>query len=176
MIQANAIDELSRDELLQLVKAYARNWHAHDNCWFLSIQEQYGISLALDMDRESWRKFSVIEARRLMEVLGLKPNSGVEGLRRALAFRLYSTINQDLIEVVDNTTLRYYIKTCRIQAARRANGMEDLPCSSIGIVEYSYFARTIDDRFVTRMVSCPPDITNHYFHCIWEFILEDNTD
>ena len=173
MIQSNSIDELTREELQQLLKAYALNWHAHDNCWFLAIEEQYGVSLALDMDREAWRKFSVIEARRLMEVLGLKNNSGVEGLRRALTFRLFSSINNDLIEVVDDKTLRYYIKTCRVQSARKAKGLEALPCSSIGIVEYSYFARTIDDRFETRKISCPPEVTNHYFNCIWEFKLVD---
>jgi hypothetical protein len=169
MISGNTIDELTREELLELVKAYAKNWLAHDGCWFLSLEEQYGISTAIDIDREAWRKFSAIEATRIKNILGLKNRPGVEGLRRALGFRLYATINEDMIEVVDDTTLRYYVKTCRVQAARRSKGLKDFPCASVGIVEYSYFARTIDDRFHTVQISCPPDITNHYFHCIWEF-------
>lgn len=169
MIDKNNIDELTKEELLELVKLYAKNWFAHDSTWFLTIEEQYGLGAAMNLDRETWRKFSVIEARKIIDILGLKKNSGVEGLSRALNFRLYSTINQDMIEIVDSKTLRYYIKTCRIQAARRNIGLEDFPCSSIGIVEFNYFAKTIDNRFETYKISCPPEITNHYFSCIWEF-------
>ncbi len=173
MIESTKIEELTKEELIQLLKIYAKNWLAHDGCWFLSIEEQYGIGLAMDIDREAWRKFSVIEARRLIDFLGLGKNSGIEGLSKALSFRLYSTLLDSKIEIVNENQLRYYIRGCRVQAARRSKAMIDFPCASIGIVEYSYFARTIDDRIVTRKVSCPPDITNYYFDCIWEFELID---
>ncbi len=174
MLKAENIEELSKEELIELLRIYAKNWLAHDGCWFLSLEEQYGIGLAMDIDREAWRKFSVIEAKRIIDFLGLGKNSGVEGLKKALSFRLYTTLVDGKIEIIDDTKLRYYIKGCRVQAARRSKGMIDFPCASIGIVEYSYFARTIDNRFVTRKISCPPDITNYYFDCIWEFEIIEN--
>ena len=172
MIKSNNIDELNREELLELLKIYAKNWLAHDGCWFLSIEEKSGLEEAINTDRESWRKFTVVEAKRLIEFLKLGYGSGIEGLAKALKFRLYSTINEDKIEVIDKNTLLYYVKTCRVQNARRMKDMNDFPCKSVGIVEYSLFAKTIDSQFETECLSCPPEINNDDFYCIWKFILK----
>ncbi|HNX60409.1 MAG TPA: DUF6125 family protein, partial [Spirochaetota bacterium] len=44
-------------------------------------------------------------------------------------------------------------------------------CKSVGIIEYSGFAKTIDDRIDCRCESCYPDITDDSASCIWEFTL-----
>ena len=164
------IDQLSREELLELVKIYAKNWLAHDGCWFLAMEEKRGMDEAIAVDRASWERFTVIEAKRLIEFLGLGKNSGIEGLRRALAFRLYASINEDEITVAANT-LTYRVKTCRVQAARRAKGLKDFPCKTVGVVEYGLFAQTIDSRFATECLSCPPEITDQSSFCLWRFTL-----
>jgi hypothetical protein len=168
------IEDLSRDDLLELTRVYAKNWLAHDGCWFLAAEQKYGMDIAIELDTESWRKFTVIEAKRIIEFLELGKNSGIEGLKKALGFRLYATINEDEISVgEDGKTLEYRVKTCRVQAARRRKGLNDFPCKSVGIVEYSYFAKTIDERFETECISCPPEITNPGYHCIWKFTLKE---
>jgi hypothetical protein len=46
-----------------------------------------------------------------------------------------------------------------VQAARRRKGLQD--SLRFGrIVEYEYFAKTIDSRLETERISCPPEITN----------------
>jgi hypothetical protein len=169
----NNIDELSREELLELLKIYAKNWLAHDGCWFLSVEEKYDIQEAIDIDRESWCKFTVIEAKRLLEFLELGVQSGVDGLAKALKFRLYATINEDKIEILNKDSIIYFVKTCRVQQARRKKGLQDFPCKSVGIVEYTLFAKTIDVRFETECLSCPPDINDKNYYCIWKFSLKD---
>lgn len=165
----NSINDLNREQLLDLLKIYAKNWLAHDGCWFLSIEEKLGMETAIDFDREAWCKFTVVEAKRLIEFLNLEPKSGLAGLSKALKFRLYSTINEDIIEFADESTLLYYVKTCRVQAARRNKQLDVFPCKSVGIVEYSYFASTIDNRIETKCISCPPEISDPNHYCIWEF-------
>jgi hypothetical protein len=168
------IEDLSKEDLLELTRVYAKNWLAHDGCWFLAAEQKYGMEVAIELDTESWRKFTVIEAKRIIEYLQLGKNSGIEGLKKALRFRLYATINEDEITVgEDGKTLEYRVKTCRVQAARRRKGLEDFPCKSVGIVEYSYFAKTIDERLETECTSCPPEITNPDYHCIWQFMLKE---
>lgn len=173
MKTAKSINELEKGELFELIQIYAKNWLAHDGCWFLSIEEKHGIDEAIDIDRESWRKFTVIEAKRLIDFLELGENSGIEGLSKALKFRLYSTINEDKIEIIDDNTLLYYVTTCRVQSARRKKALDDFPCDSVGIVEYSLFAKTIDNRFKTECMSCPPNISNKEHYCVWKFSLEN---
>ncbi|MDQ1267045.1 MAG: hypothetical protein QG635_2198 [Bacteroidota bacterium] len=172
MTNANSIDNLNKDELFELLTIYAKNWLAHDGCWFLSVEETRGMDEAINIDRESWRKFTVIEAKRIKEFLGLTDNSFIEGLARALKFRLYSTINKDRIEIIDENTLIYYVQTCRVQEARRKKKLADFPCKSVGIVEYSLFAKTIDGRLETECISCPPEITDDSNYCVWRFKLK----
>jgi hypothetical protein len=172
MKPAEKIEDLSRDELYQLLQIYAKNWLAHDGCWFLSLEERDGLSRAIEIDTSAWEKFTVIEAKRLIGFLDLGKNSGLAGLARALAFRLYSCLNEDKVIVDEQArTLEYRVKTCRVQSARRKKGLPDFPCKSVGIVEYGLFAKTIDGRFDTTAISCPPDIVNPEYHCIWKFSL-----
>ena len=172
MINAKKLDELSKEDLAELCKIYAKNWLAHDGAWFLSVEEKYGMDVAMDMDRESWRKFTVVEAARLISFLKLGKNSGIEGLRKALLFRLYSSLNEDSIIVENDTTLIYRVKSCRVQDARRIKGLDYFPCKSVGIVEYGLFAKTIDERFETEALSCHPDLTDTEHNCIWKFTLK----
>ena len=171
MRKANKIEDLNKDELIELVNLYAKNWMSHDESWFMSSEELLGMETTLEIDRNVWDKFSVIEARGIMDYLGLPENSGIEGLRKALAFRMFSTVNEQLIEVEDENTLKYYVTNCRIQTVRRRNDLPDLPCISVGKIEYTRFAKTIDSRFEVRCVSCPPDVTSPDFYCVWKFIL-----
>jgi hypothetical protein len=174
MKDVEKIEDLSKEELYELTQIYAKNWLAHDGCWFLAIEERFGMDTAIEMDTESWRRFTVVEAKRLIEFLQLGKNSGIVGLKKALHFRLYASLNEDeIIESVDGKTLEYRVKTCRVQSARRRKGLNDFPCKSVGIVEYGYFAETIDERFVTTVVSCPPDVTNDDYYCIWKFTLKE---
>ena len=171
MVDAANMNELSHDDLLKLTTIYAKNWLAHDGSWFLAVEEAYDIDTAIDMDRESWRRFTVVEARRLIEFLQLGENSGLEGLQKALSFRLYAPLNESYCERPDENTLIYKVKTCRVQYARERKGMPYFPCKSVGIVEYGLFAKTIDVRIETESVSCHPDVTVPDHNCIWKFTL-----
>lgn len=175
MLKAEKIDDLSKEELLELSKIYAKNWLAHDGLWFQSIEEKYGMEMAIDMDREAWRRFTMIEARRLIDFLELGKNSGIAGLKKALSFRLYSSLNEDEIVVEEDNVLIYRVKSCRVQHARRKKGLTDFPCKSVGIIEYSLFANAIDERFETEVISCHPDITDAAYNCIWKFTLKDKS-
>jgi hypothetical protein len=62
---------------------------------------------------------------------------------------------------------------CRVQSARKRNKLPDFPCKEVGIVEYSFFAQTIDPRIKTKCIACPPDPHPEEFYCAWEFSLEE---
>ena len=171
MIQANRIDDLSKEKLRQLAKIYAKNWLAHDGCWFLSVEKKFGQETAIEIDTESWRLFTAIEARRLIDFLELGKNSGIDGLAKALRFRLYASLNEDEI-VVKGNMLEYRVITCRVQSARRKKGLPDFPCRSVGKVEYGLFAKTIDERLQMQCLSCPPEISNPECYCWWKFELK----
>jgi hypothetical protein len=62
---------------------------------------------------------------------------------------------------------------CRVQAARRRKGLPDFPCKPVGLVEYGNFASSIDPRFLTECIACPPDPHPDQYWCAWKFTLTD---
>jgi hypothetical protein len=58
MKDAEKIEDLSRDELMELTRIYAKNWLAHDGCWFLAAEQKYGMDAAIELDTQSWQKSS----------------------------------------------------------------------------------------------------------------------
>lgn len=167
-----SIDDLPRAELLKLVKVFAKNWLALDGVWFQSIEMKFGMDEAMEHDANAWRRYTVIEAKRIKEFLGLPEKAGLEGLRLALNFRLYASLNT-AEATKEKNQLVYNVTSCRVQTARARKGMEYHPCKSVGLVEYSGFAQTIDARITTECVSCYPDVTCPESNCVWRFTLNE---
>ncbi len=166
------LDKLTREELMKLIEVYAKNWLAHDGCWFLAVEEKHGMEAAMELDAESWRRFAAAEARRIMSAFDVPQGGGLEALEKALGYRLYSAINRQAVERVDEKKMVFKMVECRVQTARRRKQLPDFPCKPVGIVEFSRFAEAVDPRIKTRCISCPPDAVGDFF-CGWEFSLED---
>jgi len=167
------LSALSKEELIKIIVDDAKNWLAHDGLWFQAVEKRYGIDVAIDADIEAWRYFTVIEAKRIMERLGMQPGGGIPALVECLKHRLYARLNlQDVIEEsADRVVFR--MLDCRVQSARKRKGLPDFPCKNVGIVEYSEFAKAIDPRIKTRCIACPPDGHPERFWCAWEFSLDE---
>lgn len=166
------LNSLSKEELVRIIVDDAKNWLAHDGLWFQAVEKRYGIDVAIDADTEAWRYFTVIEAKRIMERLGMQPGGGIPALVECLKHRLYARLNlQDVIEQSDDRVV-FRMLDCRVQSARKRKGLPDFPCKSVGLVEYAEFARAVDPRIRTTCIACPPDGHPDAFWCAWEFVVE----
>lgn len=165
------LESYSREKLIELIDIYSKNWLAMDGVWFQSVEQKLGMDEAMYHDAEAWRRFTVIEAKRIKTFLGLGEHAGIDGLAQALRLRFYANINEDRIEI-DGNVLVYTAVNCRVQTARARKGMPFHPCKPVGIIEYSGFAKVIDERFVCECVSCYPDITDTTCCCKWKFTLQ----
>lgn len=166
----NTYEELSRAQLLKLLEVFAKSWLAHDGCWFLAVEEKHGLDEALELDTDAWHRFAPAEARRIMGAFDIPENGGLPALEKALRYRLYSAINEQAVEWVDDQTMIFKMVGCRVQHARRRKGLPAFPCKPVGIVEFGRFAAAVDPRIKTRCLSCPPDPTGDFF-CGWEFTI-----
>ena len=163
--------DLSKEELIKIIVDDAKNWLAHDGVWFQAVEKRYGMDVAVDVDTEAWRYFTVIEARRIMDRLGMKAGGGIPALVECLKHRFYARLNlQDVIEQSDSRVV-FRMLDCRVQSARKRKGLADHPCKSVGIVEYGEFAKEVDSRINTNCIACPPDEHPETFWCAWEFTL-----
>lgn len=167
----DALKDLSKEQLLELIDLYSKNWLALDGVWFQSVENRLGMEEAMFHDREAWRRYTVIEARRIKTFLGLPEHAGLEGLALALAFRFYGNLNRQET-VFDGNRMLYRNLDCRVQTARKRKGLPFHPCKSVGIIEYSEFAQVLDNRIRCRRISCYSDAVDSV-GCAWEFTLED---
>ncbi len=169
----NPYAEMSREELLEALKAFAKNWLAHDGCWFLAAEERLGIDEAMALDAVTWGRFAKAEARRIMELAKLPERGGLEALERALSLRMYALVNAQHCEwSSDRKKLRFAMDACRVQEARYRKGLAPFPCRPVGEEEFRSFATTIDPRIQTRCIHCSPE-PNEKRACTWEFTLAD---
>ncbi len=164
----STLNDLSREQLIEVINNFAKNWLAHDGLWFQAVERVHGMDEAIRADTEAWEKFSPIEAKRIKHLLNLREQAGLEGLREALEYRMYAVLNRQSSEFV-NGRLRFYMNDCRVQSARKRRGLSDFPCKPVGLVEYATFAKTIDPRIETRCIACPPDDHPDDYYCGWEF-------
>ncbi len=164
------LKHLDRETLEAMIADFAKNWLAHDGLWFQAVEKHTDMDTAIDLDKQAWEKFTVIEAQRIMALHKIRPGSGLAGLKKALQYRLYAFINTQEIRNETETSFDFYMIDCRVQSARERKQLPLFPCKLVGVVEYTEFARTIDPRIKTTVICCPPDPEagkGHY--CGWRF-------
>lgn len=165
-------NNLSMVEIESLRKSIAISWLAFDGIWFQEVESYSGMGNAKKCNDNAWEKFSPFEASRIKSMLCLDKNPGLEGLKQALEYRLYTDVNKQSIGNESYISFDFFMNECRVQIARNRKGMADYPCKSAGIIEYTTFAKTIDSRIETSVISCPPDSHPSEWYCGWRFELK----
>jgi hypothetical protein len=166
----DALARMPREKLINLIDAISVNWLAGDGLWFQSVEQRQEMYTAKRCNDTCWATFSPIEATRIKDLLHLPESGGLDALETALGYRLYSRINVQATER-QNGSLIFRMVECRVQEARKRKGLDDYPCKSAGVVEYSSFARAIDSRIKTDCIACPPDSHPNEWSCAWKFYI-----
>ena len=123
---------LDKEALVRIALDDAKNWLAHDGLWFQAVESVRGMDEAIAADRAAWERFTVVEAKRIMERLGMKPGGGIPALLECLNHRLYARLNtQEATEVTAERAV-FVMRDCRVQSARKRKGLPDFPCKSVG--------------------------------------------
>lgn len=166
--------DMDEEKLNALKTRMAKNWLVGDGVWFQTIEQANGMNEAKRCNDSCWAHFSPFEAHSIKQLLNLSDQPGLEGLKRALGFRVYACINtQSVVEETEGSFV-FQMNKCRVQDARKRKGLDDYPCKSAGLVEYSYFARSIDSRIQTDCIGCPPDSHPEDWYCAWKFSIKDS--
>lgn len=164
--------EMPEEQLVKLRENTAVNWLANDGVWFQSVEFSENMTEAKKCNDNCWGDFSPFEAWSVKRYLGLTEQPGLEGLKKALLFRLYAFINfQSFSEETENSFV-FQMNDCRVQSARKRKGLDDYPCKSGGMIEYTTFASAIDNRIKTECICCPPDPHGEDYFCAWRFYIE----
>ncbi len=165
--------DLPKEKLHELKEKVAVNWLANDGVWFQAVEFSRSMFDAKRCNDTCWGQFSPFEAWSIKRFLNLPENPGLEGLKKALNFRLYATVNKQSIIEETETSFVFQMNDCRVQSARKRKGLDDYPCKSGGLVEYTTFAESIDPGIKTECIGCPPDLHPDEWFCAWRFYVEE---
>ena len=167
------LEGLTEEELIDYIEDLSKNWLAIDGIWFQAIEKEFGLEKAIELDAAQWKRFTVIEAKRIMRRFNIPEKGGISALIEALKYRVYANINvQETVEISENRCV-FRMNDCRVQYARKRRNLPDFPCKPVGIIEYEDFAKTIDPRIKTKCICCPPDSHPENYYCAWEFTIEE---
>jgi hypothetical protein len=161
--------EMPEEKMNSLLENVAANWLANDGIWFQSVEFSSGMEEAKQCNDSCWAKFSPVEAWSVKRILNLPENSGLNGLKQALQYRMYAFINKQSFSDETEKSFIFRMNDCRVQNARKRKGLDDYPCKSGGLVEYTTFAEAIDSRIKTECIACPPDKHPDEWYCAWRF-------
>jgi hypothetical protein len=158
------------EDLIAMIRDMAKTWLAGDGVWFQGVESEFGMQTAKGINDACWFEFAQYEAFRLKKLLGPEEDP-MKTLEAALRLRPYSAMNGYNVERESENTLTFEMDGCRVQIARRRKGLQDYPCKSGGLVEYTQFARQIDPRITTECVWCPPENVPENRFCKWRFTI-----
>lgn len=162
---------IPRDTLEGMLVDFSKNWLAHDGLWFQAAERRFGMEAAIELDSDAWKTFTRLEAHRIMARHGIEENGGPDALKRALRYRMYAVLNEQMITEEGDRSFVFKMVDCRVQSARKRKGLTLFPCKSVGMIEYSGFAAAVDRRIRTECIACPPDDGERDFYCGWRFSL-----
>ena len=163
------MDEAAMDDL---IGAAAKSWLANDGVWFQAVEFAHGMNDAKRCNDSCWTRFSPYEAYAIKQILGLSDRPGLDGLKKALNFRMYAVLNRQSIVDEGPKSFVFQMNNCRVQAARQRKNLADYPCKSAGLVEYTSFAQAVDPAIRTECIGCPPDDHPQEWFCAWRFYKE----
>lgn len=167
------LEGLTKEELIDYIEDLSKNWLAIDGTWFQAVEREFGLEKAIELDAAQWKRFTIVEAKRIMRRFNIQENGGISALVKALNYRVYANINiQETVEISENRCV-FRMNDCRVQSARKRRKLPDFPCKPVGIIEYEDFAKTIDPRIKTKCICCPPDQHPDNYYCAWEFTIEE---
>lgn len=162
-------------EILERVgQALRTSWLAADGVWFQAVEARAGMDAAKRVNDTCWARFAPLEARRAKARLGLAEQGGIPALKAALAARMYGRLNRWEFAEETETSIIFRMTDCRVQTARKRQGLPDYPCKSGGSTEYTGFSREIDPRITCECIGCPPDEHPDEWVCSWRFKLGDH--
>jgi hypothetical protein len=162
--------EMEKDSLINLIKALSLNWLTGDGIWFRTVEDNHDMYTSKRCNDTCWTRYSPLEAAMIKSFLKLPEQSGLEGLEQALNLRLYTHINEQIIDRSGNELVLRMVK-CLVQQTRKINKLPDYPCKSAGMVEFPAFAKTIDSRIEVDCLTCPPDEHPKAWFCAWRFYI-----
>ncbi len=165
------IDDLSKDDLIKMVKMFSKDYLTLDGLWFLGVEDKYGQDAAIEIDIRVWERLGSIEARRIKQTFDIF-DGGISSIVKALQLSpVWNCYGYEFHELTKNKVV-FRVTSCPPQEARVRNKRGEFPCKPVNLAYITTFAKTIDQKAKVRCMQAPPDVHPKELWCEWEITVE----
>ena len=165
------IEDLSREQLLTLLKAYSRMVTAIDGYWFMAVEENQDHEAAYERDCAVWEKAAPYEARLISRALGIGTGVDIPTMLDVLkACPTWYSLGTEVSAEGPNRGL-LTVADCSVQKNRARMGLDEFACKDIGLLITRAYGKALNSEVKVTCKVCPPDPHPPDVWCQWQFEL-----
>ena len=168
------LEALSKAELIELARLYARLFVAVDGFWYLAVKDFVSQDMATKCDIWVWDKYPRYEFRRLKSLLDIQGDDLKDFARVFRWSPSSSMMTYDFSSDGDNKwTL--VVKECATLRAleREGAGRHKTFCREVDTPIFQQYVRAFNPKAKAIPVQLPPDMGDGSICCRWQFVLEE---
>lgn len=163
------LDQLTSDQLRELVHSLLWQLRLTDAFWFIYTENRFGIAKAEELNSDVWAKVGKLAARDIKDRFKIR-ETGLDGFLKAFGFFSWTMmVDYRLERGQDELILK--VPSCPAQEGRKKHGLGEYKCREMHFREFTGFAREIDSRISVECLFAPPDPHPHDMYCKWRFYL-----
>ncbi|MFC1894087.1 DUF6125 family protein [Chloroflexota bacterium] len=165
-----SLENCSVENLIALLKTYAKMYVAMDAFWYLSIMDEFGNDKALEHDLRAWDRMYKRELDWLKGALGIRQRD-VPSLLRILSATPWFIHRKYDIDLRGNNYGVLTIAECPTLLAleEEGAGRERGICEVFHVAYFSKCARYFNPDMETKALKLPPRVSPNDICCRWEF-------
>ena len=169
------LEDFSKDALLRLFHATARQYLGIDGVWYSLIREKFGDQVARDLEFEVWSRATPMEISRTMGAMNIQGDD-VATVFKAIQCAPGTVGIMDIeCELKDKNHGILTVKRCSsLEYFERHGDIEGIKfaCEVLDTTMYTVTASPVNPKIKATPLKRPPRKSKDEIACQWEFRLE----
>ncbi|MBU2552704.1 MAG: hypothetical protein KKB20_30100 [Proteobacteria bacterium] len=170
-VQKDILEKLSKEELLEFIDMYFKNWWNLQNNWMAYMDSEYGQEAAVKADGHCFSAAARVQMYRLRKMFNL--GGDADSIIKAMVLSTIWANGDFVVSKIDDKTFRFKVTDCWQQVRRLQEGMGELACKAAGQAICDAALEVMNPDCKVRCLVCPPDEHPKDVWCEWEFTLPD---
>ncbi len=168
------LEDLSKAELIELARLYARLFFAMDGFWYLAVKELADEDMATAVDLWVWDKYARYEVKRLLPLLKLQ-NDDLTSFARAFGFSpWFSNLKHTFTRDGENKVTLTVLDCPSLEAMKREGmGREKTFCSQVEPQLLRMVVQSFNPGARVVPVELPLKAREDDVCCRWQFVVDE---